>query len=80
MQKFNSKRYKDISKIFPKMVFGIFRKKQKNQSGKYTRMYYSFRSVLSGKVLDVAQDGPFKGSTILWEGYAGDNQCFTLVQ
>lgn len=61
------------------MVFGLF-KKQKNQSGKYTKLYYSFRSVLSGKVLDVAQDGPFKGSTIIWEGYAGDNQCFTLVQ
>lgn len=62
------------------MVFGLFKKKQKNQSGKYTKLYYSLRSVHSGKVMDVAQDGPFKGSTILWEGYAGDNQSFTLVQ
>ena len=61
------------------MVFGLF-KKQKNTNGKYTKTYYSFRSVHSGKVLDVAQDGPFKGSTIIWEGYAGANQCFTLVQ
>lgn len=61
------------------MVFGFF-KKQKNESGKYSRLYYSFRSVKSGKVLDIAQDGPFKGSAIQWEGYAGDNQCFTLVQ
>ena len=30
--------------------------------------------------MDVAQDGPFKGTTILWEGYGGDNQSFTLVQ
>ena len=61
------------------MVFGLF-KKQKNNNGKYTKMYYSFRSVHSGKVLDVAQDGPFKGTTIIWEGYGGANQTFTLVQ
>lgn len=43
-------------------------------------MYYSFRSVHSGRVLDIAQDGPFKGSPILWDGYGGANQSFTLVQ
>ena len=61
------------------MVFGLF-KKQKNQNGKYTKTYYSFRSVHADRVLDVAQDGPFKGTTIIWDGYAGANQCFTLVQ
>ncbi len=61
------------------MVFGLF-KRQKNANGKYKKLYYSVRSVHSGKVLDVAQDGPFKGSTIIWEGWAGDNQQFTLVQ
>jgi hypothetical protein len=48
------------------MVFGNLFKRQKNQNGKYKKMYYSIRSVHSGKVLDVAQDGPHKGSTILW--------------
>lgn len=47
------------------MVFGLF-KRQKNPNGKYKKQYYSFRSVHSGKVLDVAKDGPFKGTTILW--------------
>jgi hypothetical protein len=61
------------------MVFGLF-KKQKNQNGKYKRMFYSLRSVNSGRVLDVAQDGPHKGNTILWDGYGGDNQQFTLIQ
>ena len=61
------------------MVFGLF-KRQKNPNGKYKKPYYSIRSVLSGKVLDVAQDGPHQGSTIIWEGYGGDNQQFTLVQ
>lgn len=61
------------------MVFGLF-KKQKNPNGKYTKPYYSFRSVHSGKVLDIAQDGPYKGTTIIWEGYGGLNQTFTLVQ
>lgn len=61
------------------MVFGLF-KRQKNPNGKYKKKYYSLRSVHSGKVIDVAKDGPFKGTTILWEGYAGDNQSFTMVQ
>ncbi len=30
--------------------------------------------------MDIAQDGPFKGTAVLWEGYAGDNQSFTLIQ
>lgn len=48
------------------MVFGNLFKRQKNQNGKYKKLYYSIRSVQSGKVLDVAQDGPHKGTTILW--------------
>jgi hypothetical protein len=47
------------------MVFGLF-ERTKNQNGKYKKPYYSIRSVLSGKVLDVAKDGPHQGSTILW--------------
>jgi hypothetical protein len=62
------------------MVFGLFEPKQKNQNGKYKRMFYSIRSVNSGRVLDVAQDGPHQGSTILWDGYGGDNQQFTVIQ
>lgn len=61
------------------VLFGLF-KKQKNQNGKYTKMYYSFRSVHSGRVLDIAQDGAHQGHTIIWDGYGGANQCFTLVQ
>jgi endo-1,4-beta-xylanase len=60
-------------------MFGLFNK-TKNENGKYTRQYYSFRSVLADRVLDIAQDGPFKGHGIIWDGYAGDNQSFTIIQ
>lgn len=55
-------------------------KRTKNENGKYKKPYYSLRSVHADKVLDVAQDGPSVGTTIIWEGYAGENQCFTMVQ
>jgi hypothetical protein len=54
--------------------------RQKNADGKYKKPYYSIRGVHADKVIDVAQDGPNAGSLILWEGYAGENQQFTLVQ
>jgi hypothetical protein len=57
----------------------IFNKTQ-NANGKYKRPYYSIRSVHADKVLDIAQDGPHKGTGILWKGWAGDNQCFTFIQ
>lgn len=34
----------------------------------------------AGRVIDVAQDGPRKGSLIIWDGYNGDNQAFGVVQ
>jgi hypothetical protein len=61
------------------MVFGLFHR-QKNDNGKYKKPYYSLVSVKAGKVLDIAQDGEHKGKSIIWDGYAGDNQSFTLAQ
>lgn len=54
--------------------------KTKNVDGKFKRAYYSLRNVHADRVLDVANDGPHAGTTIIWDGYAGDNQCFTLIQ
>lgn len=54
--------------------------RNKNENGKYTRAYYSIVSKKAGKVIDVAQDGPHKGTTILWDGYNGDNQAFSIIQ
>jgi len=55
-------------------------KRTKNADGKYKKPYYSIRGVHANKVVDVAQDGPNAGSLILWEGYAGENQQFTMIQ
>lgn len=52
----------------------------KNPNGKYKKPYYSLRNVNSGRVLDLAQDGPAAGSLIIYDGYAGENQQFTFVQ
>jgi hypothetical protein len=52
----------------------------KNPNGKYKKPYYSIVSKKAGKVLDVAQDGQFQGSLIIWDGYAGENQQFTIIQ
>lgn len=60
-------------------IFDQFNK-TKNTSGKYVRPNYSLRNVHSDKVLDIAQDGPNAGSAILWEGWAGDNQTFAIVE
>lgn len=60
-------------------MFNIFNK-TKNADGKYKRPYYSLRSVHSNRVLDIAQDGPNKGTAIQWEGWGGENQCFTIIQ
>ena len=57
-----------------------FFNKTKNADGKYKRPYYSLRSVHADKVLDIAQDGPYIGTAILWKGWGGDNQCFTIIQ
>lgn len=32
------------------------------------------------RVIDIAQDGPSKGTAIIWDGFNGDNQAFTIVQ
>jgi hypothetical protein len=40
--------------------------KTPNQNGKFTKPYYSIRSVHADKVIDVAQDGPNVGTLILW--------------
>ena len=60
-------------------MFGLF-KRTKNENGRYKKPYYSFRSVSGGRVLDVAQDGEHQGTTILWDGYGGENQSFTIKQ
>jgi hypothetical protein len=52
----------------------------KNPNGKYKKPYYSIVSKKAGKVLDVAQDGPCQGSLIIWDGWAGPNQSFTIIQ
>lgn len=54
--------------------------KQQNTNHKFQRQFYSLRNVHADRVLDVAQDGPNVGTTILWEGYGGDNQTFTVIQ
>lgn len=60
--------------------FDRFRR-TKNANGKFKKPYYSIQSVhAEGKVLDVAQDGDHKGSLILWDGYGGQNQQFTIKQ
>lgn len=60
-------------------MFNIFNKTQ-NANGKYKRPFYSLRSCHSDKVLDIAQDGPNKGTAIIWKGWQGDNQLFAIVQ
>ena len=56
--------------------------KQHNSDGLYQKQYYSLRANHAGgnRVLDIARDGPNKDSAIIWEGYAGDNQCFTIIK
>lgn len=61
-------------------MFDALFNKTKNANGKYKKPYYSLRNVNANRVLDVAQDGPEAGSTIIWEGYAGENQQFTFTQ
>ena len=57
-----------------------FFKRTDNENGKYRKPYYSLTSVKAERVLDVAQDGDNQGTTILWDGYGGENQMFTLKQ
>ena len=64
---------------FIEIMFGLF-DKQKNADGKYQRPFYSFRSVHADKVLDISQGGPHQGKAIIWEGWGGDNQMFTIVK
>ena len=59
-------------------MFSFF--KRDKQENKFTKPYYSFRSVLADRVLDICQDGENQGSLIIWEGYGGDNQQFTIKQ
>ena len=60
-------------------MLGFF-KRQKNENGKYKKPYYSFRNVKSDRVLDLCQEGEHQGSLVIWDGYAGDNQQFTIKQ
>jgi hypothetical protein len=52
----------------------------KNANGKFKKPFYSIVSKKAGKVLDIAQDGPHQGSLIIWDGWAGENQSFTIIQ
>lgn len=54
--------------------------KHNNQNSKFQKPYYSITSKQAGRVLDIAQSGPHQGTTIIYDGYNGDNQAFTLVQ
>lgn len=60
-------------------MFDFFNK-TKNADGKYRRPFYSLRSVNADRVLDIAQDGPLKGTAMIYDGWGGDNQSFTLIQ
>ena len=52
-----------------------------NANGKFRKPYYSVQSVhAEGKVLDVCQEGENPGSLIIWDGYGGENQAFTIKQ
>ncbi len=46
---------------------------------KFKKTYYSIVSEKANRVLDVAQSGPYTGSLIIWDGYAGDNQIFSIL-
>lgn len=56
----------------------FFRRNQ--EEDKYKKPYYSFRSVKAGKVIDLCQEGQNQGTLIIWDGYGGENQQFTLKQ
>lgn len=60
-------------------MFGLFQR-TKNENGKWKKPYYSFRSLKADKVIDLCQDGDNQGSLIIWDGYGGENQSFTLIQ
>lgn len=60
-------------------MFSFFNR-TKNENGKYKKPYYSFRSVKADKVIDLCQEGEHQGSLIIWDGYAADNQSFTVAQ
>lgn len=60
--------------------FGELFRRQNNVNGRFRRSYYSIVSKKAEKVIDIAQDGPAKGSAIVWDGYNGDNQAFTIIQ
>lgn len=52
-----------------------------NNNGKFTRPYYSVVSRLADtRVFDIAKDTANKGFLMLWDGYNGDNQAFTVIQ
>lgn len=57
-----------------------FFNKVKNPNGKYKKPYYSIVSKKAEKVIDLAQDGQHQGTLIIWDGYGGDNQSFTITQ
>lgn len=54
--------------------------KTQNATGKFTKRWYSIRSVHADKVLDIAQSGPLKDNLMIYKGWAGDNQCWKVVQ
>jgi hypothetical protein len=60
------------------MVFGMF-KREKKETGKYKKPYYSIMSVHSGKVVDICQDGDNENQAIIWETHGNANQQFTIV-
>jgi hypothetical protein len=52
---------------------------RKNKGGKLTKPYYSIVSVKAGRVIDIAQSGNHRGTAIIYDGYNGDNQAFSIV-
>ena len=59
-------------------MFSFF--KRDKQENKFKKPYYSFRSVNADRVLDICQEGENQGNLIIWDGYGGDNQKFTVKQ
>lgn len=59
-------------------MFGMFHR-EKTETGKYKKPYYTLLSCHTDKVLDIAGDGPHKGSLIIWKSNKGDNQSFSFV-
>ena len=58
-------------------MFGMFNK-EKTDTGKYKKPYYSLLSVHCDKVLDLSGGGEQEGNIIIWKSNKGENQSFAF--